>query len=293
MAVEVGQSDIKGENINRAVKGFALKEFKLRQVCLLKSSNKWTETYYRETAADLTVGDSLASNAGIEVQGTPRLAAFPHVDPSWTKVQTRHIKFAAEGIVSLEDKLTDAIDVQARTILRVARAIASAVDTYIYTQLTAEGSTSGVVASQDAWDSATVANRDPIGDILIGQGTMMENNYDILRNGFLLLSPKDYGSLLRNSKVINNPSFKTADVVTNGVVGQIAGLKIIVSNSVVADEAMMVMGQRACTWASAVPLTSAVIEDKGVKFTIRSWEIGHIEITDPEALYTITNTQAS
>ena len=97
---------------------------------------------------------------------------------------------------------------------------------------------------------------------------------------------------MRNSKVINNPSFKTADVVTNGIVGQIAGLKIIVSNSVVADEAMIVMGNIACTWKSVQPLTSAVIEDKGIKFTIRSWEIGHLEITDPQALYTITNTAA-
>ena len=280
---EVGQVDIKGENIERAVKGFANKLFKLKQILLVQSSNKWTETYYRETSAPLTGG------TGQAIQEVARGARFPHVDPTWTKVQTRNIKFAAEGIVFLEDKLTDAIDVQARSIFRVAEAIANAEDLYIYTQLTAEGSTSGVVAAADNWDSATVANRDPIGDILIGEGAMMANNYDVLQNGFLLLRPVDYASLLRNSKVINNPSFKTADVVSNGVVGKIAGLKIIVSNSVSADEAMIVMGQRAATWKQVVPLTSAVVEDKGIKFTIRSWSIAHIQITDPQALYTITN----
>ena len=121
---------------------------------------------------------------------------------------------------------------------------------------------------------------------------MSENNYDVLSNGYLLVNPHDYSSLLRDTRVINNPSFKTADVVSNGVVGQIAGLKIIVSNSVTADEAMIVFGQRAATWKTAVPLSSAVIEDKGISYTIRSWEIGHIQITDPQGLYTITNTAA-
>ena len=285
MADSVGMQDIRGENIERAVKGFANKLFKLKQVLLVQNSDKWTETYYQETSTPLTGG------TGQAVQEVARGARFPFVNPTWTKIQTLNIKFAAEGIVFLEDKLTDAIDVQARSIFRVAEAIANSIDLYIYTQLTAEGSTSGVVAAADTWNSATVANRDPIGDILIGEAAMMANNYDVLQNGFLLLTPKDYGSLLRNSKVINNPSFKTADVVSNGVVGQIAGLKIIVSNSVTAGECMIVMGQRAATWKSVVPQTSAVIEDKGIKFTIRSWEIGHIQITDAQALYTITGTQ--
>jgi len=283
MADEQGMQDVRGENIERAVKGFANKLFKLRQILMIQSSDKWTETYYRETNTPLTGGTAEA------IEGTPRGTRFPHVDPSWTKVQTRNIKFAGESTVFLEDKLTDAIDVQARSIFRVAEAIANAVDDYIYNQLTAATGTSGIVTASDDWNSATIANRDPIGDILIGIGAMSTNHYDVLQNGYLLVKPVDYASLLRNSKVINNPSFKTADVVSNGVVGQICGLKIIVSTSVDTDEAMIVMGQRAATWKSVVGLTSAVIEDKGIKFTIRSWEIGHIQITDPEALYTITN----
>jgi len=95
-----------------------------------------------------------------------------------------------------------------------------------------------------------------------------------------------------NSKVINNPSFKTADVVSNGVVGQICGLKIIVSNNVTADQAMIVIGQRAATWKGAVSLKTATIADEGIKYVVRAWEIGHIQVTDPEAIHVITNTQA-
>jgi hypothetical protein len=286
MADQMGMADIRGENIERAVKGFALKQFKLMQVLLKTSSSNWTETFYKETAADLTAGGETFS-----IQGVARGAAFPHVDPSWTKVQGTHIKFASESIVFMEDKLTDAIDVQARTLIRVSRSIASQVDNYIYTTLS--GATGiNTAAAVSTWDNATVADRDPVRDILKGIEFMAVDNYDALSNGFLLLSPVDYTNLMMNSKVINNPSFKTADVVSNGVVGQIAGLKIIVSNSITADEAMVIIGNRAATWKSAAPLTTAVMEDKGVKFTIRAWQIGQVQVTDPEAIHVITNTQA-
>jgi hypothetical protein len=299
MADTVHQADIKGENISSAVKGFALKQFKLRQVCMQQTSSDWTETYYRETAAELSaldkgtgiaIGPRAASSGVVVSSGVGRLAAFPHVDPSWTKVQGRHVKFAAEGLISVEDKLTSALDVQARTILRVSRAIANAVDSYIYTTLSA---TSGIntAAAGANWDSATIADRDPISDILAGIQALDEDNYDALENGYLLLSPKDYKNLMMNSKVINNPSFKTADIVSNGRVGQICGLTIIKTTSVTADEAMIIIGQRAATWKSAVPLRSSVVVDEGIKYTIRSWEIGHLQVTDPEAIHVISNTQ--
>ena len=150
MASTVGQTDIRGENIERAVKGFALQEYKLKQVLLQQTSNKWTETYYKETAAD-----SVASGTRT-IQGVGRLSNFPYVEPSWTKVQGRHLKHAAEGVVSMEDKITDAIDVQARTLLRVARAIAKSVDDHIYTELTG-ASGIGTGAASAEWDNATIA----------------------------------------------------------------------------------------------------------------------------------------
>ncbi len=286
MADTVGEQDIRGENIERAVKGFANQLFKLKQILLVQSSSDQTETYYRETAAPNTAGGNR------NVNQVARGALPPELHTSWTKVSTENRKFMGQELIFFEDTITDAIDVQARVIFKVAEAIASAVDVYIYTQLTAEGGTSGNVAASDTWNSTTIANRDPMGDILIGEAAMMANDYDVLQNGFLLLTPKDYGSLLRNDKIINNPSFKTADVVSNGVVGQIAGLKIIISTNVVAGEAMIVMGQRAATWKSAAPLQTAIIEDQGVSKKVRAWEYGHIQITDPLALYTITGTQA-
>ena len=119
---------------------------------------------------------------------------------------------------------------------------------------------------------------------------------DVVSNGkgILLLNPKNYRSLLQNSKVINNPSFKTADVVSNGRVGQLVGLNLLVSTTVTADEAMIIIDQETATWQSVVGLTTVVINNTdttaGIKTLIRSWEIGQIQITNPKKIYTITNT---
>ncbi len=284
MPATQGELGLRAENVDRAVKGFALQEYRMKQVLLVQNSSSWAETFYKETAADLTAGGTR------NIRRVSRGASFPYVEPTWTPQTGRHEKYAAEGIVFMEDRLTDAIDVQARTLLRVARSIAKAVDDAIYAGLS--GATGiGTAAATATWNNSTIANREPIEDILKGIQNMAENNYDALANGFLLVSPKDYVGLLSNSKVINNPSFKSADVVTNGRVGQLLGLNVIVSNSVTADEAMIIIGQRAATWKSAAALTTAVIEDKGIKFTIRSWEIGQLQVTDELGIYLITNTQ--
>jgi len=281
---EVGQTDIRGENISRIVKTLAESEFKFKDILMTTGSSNWTETYYREDPSELE------NEGSFEVAGVPRGGTFPNLDATWTSVSTTQIKFAGESTIFMEDKLTDAIDVQARTIRKVARAIASRFDQYVYESLSG-ASGINTAASVAPWDAALSATRDPIRDLLTGIQYMAVDNYDFLKNGYILLSPYDYTSLLMNSKVINNPSFKTADVVSNGVVGQIAGGKIIVSPGVEDDECLMVIGKQAATYKSAVAMSSAIIEDAGIKYTIRSWMIGHVEVTDPEAIHKITNTQ--
>lgn len=287
MADTVGQADIRGENIDKVVKGFALESYKMKQVCLVQSSSNWQETYYKESSAELSGSATWEGN----LKTVSRLANFPYLEPSWTKTSAYMQKHAGEGFISWEDKTTNAIDVVARTLLRISRAIALSVDRAIYAAITADANVNTAAASA-TWDSTTVADRDPIYDILLGIQYITEDNYDPLANGYLLLSPKDYTNLIRNSKVINNPSFKTADVVSNGVVGQICGLKIIRSPAVDADEAAIVCGQLAVSWKSAAGLQTDTTYDPGVKYRIRAWEVGVAMVTNPEAIHIITNTQA-
>lgn len=285
MADTVGESDLRGENINKVVKVWTQKKWKIKPLLKNVKSSKWTETYYIEDRTILTAGGTR------DIKEIGRLSEFPSVERSWTKTSADHYKYGSEGQIPYEDILTSAINVQARTMDGITEAIINSEDIAIYAALTGEATTSGTVAAVTHWDNDAVAARDPINDIARGIQAMDENNYDALEGGILLLNPHDHASLIMNSKVINNPSFKTADVVSNGKVGQVCGLTIVKSTSVTDDEAMIIINQKTATWQSAVGLTTAIIKDPGKSTIIRSWEIGQIQITDPYAIYTITGTE--
>lgn len=287
MTETTGEQGLRAEHFETIIKGFALQEFKMKQLVINSSSNAWIESYFRETSQELIGG------MGSAVRGVPRLANFPYGEPTWTEVSAHIEKYGMEGVVSWEDAMTDNIDVVSRTLLRIARAVAYAVDLQIYSILSTNAGNTVACASGYEWDSATVSQRDPIQNILNAKRELYIDNFNPDNGrGYICLSPKDYANLLGNSKVVNNPSFKVADVVANGVVGQICGLKIIVSNVVTADQALVVIGQECGTWKSASPLQVFTIADQGVKYTLRAFEMGVCQATTPNAICTITNTQA-
>ena len=126
MADSTGMADLRAENVSKVVTGFALQEYRLKQICMVQKSNSWTEKYQQETAADLTGG------LGSGVRGVPRLANFPYGEVSWTEKTDRLEKHGMEGVLSWEDAKTNEIDVIARTLLRIARAVAKSVDDQIW-----------------------------------------------------------------------------------------------------------------------------------------------------------------
>ncbi len=85
---------------------------------------------------------------------------------------------------------------------------------------------------------ATIANRDPIQNILDSIKEIAEEDYNALNgSGHLLLNPKDYANLLGNANVRNAGQFYTDTVTANGKCGRILGLTVLVSNVVTADYA--------------------------------------------------------
>lgn len=292
MADTTGEQDLRAEYVDGAVKAVALMEYKLKTLCTVDSSSAWTETYYRETNSELT-GGGVASPT--TVKGIPRLAPFPYGEASWTKVSAIIEKYGMEGMISYEDKNLNNIPMIQRTILRIGRAVAYAVDSQIAAVMAASYGNTFAITAGNEWDSATIANRDPVFNILTAIQYLRADNIDALNgNGYLCLNGTDYTNLISNSKVINNPTFKTADVVSNGVVGEICGLKIMVTQALEAttpDVAYVVVAKEAMTWKEATPLTVLQIDDPGIKTTVRAFELGVCQMTSPNAVCKITNTR--
>ena len=280
MADTTGMADLRAENVSRIVKGFALQEYKMKQLCMIENSSAWTETYYAETATELTGG------LGSAVKGVPRLANFPYGEVSWTKTSARNIKHGMEGVISWEDAKTNNIPIIARTLLRIARAVTASVDAEIAAAILA--SAGNTQAANATWNNAVIADRDPIQDILNAKSMIAIDNYNPDKNGYLLLHPTNYAELLGNANVRNAGQFYTDSVTKNGVVGKILGLTIISSNSVTEGGCQVVVAKEALTWKSVVGLTVKTIEDPGVKYTVRAWEVGQIQVVNANAIAKIT-----
>jgi len=283
MADSTGEQDLRAENFSRIVKGFALQQYKMKQLCMIESSNAWTETYYAETAADLVGKDTTASGT---VAGVPRLANFPYGEVTWTKTSGRNLKYGMEGVLSWEDVKTNNVPMIARTLLRIARSVAKSVDDTIAAAVVA--SAGNTETANATWDNAVIADRDPIQDILDAKAFIEVDNYNPNTNGFLLVNPTNYAELLGNANVRNAGQFYTDSVTKNGVVGRLLGLTVISSNSVTLGGAQVVIAREAMTWKSVVGLTVKTIEDAGIKFTIRAWEVGQIQVVNGDAICKIT-----
>jgi hypothetical protein len=288
MADTTGMADLRAEHVEKIVKGFALQEYRMKELVMIMNSNAWQESFYQETATELTGSGTRT------VKGIPRLAQFPYGEVSWTKKASYQLKHGMEGVISWEDAMTNNIDVIARTLLRIARAVAKSVDAEIYSALTENDTPATIntvaITAGNEWDSATVANRDPVQDILNAKKELYTDNFNPDNgNGYIIFSPKDYANCLANAKFAH---FFQEEIGKNGKVGRILGLNVIVSNSVTADKCLVCIAKECATWRSAQPLTVATIQDPGVKWTIRAYEVGTTQLTSPTAVCLITNTQA-
>jgi len=285
-AETTGEFQLRKEYIDTAVKAVALAQYKLKTLCTIDSSDAWTETYYRETNTELTGG------TGSAVRGIPRLAQFPYAEVSWTKLSSIIEKYGCEGQISYEDATKNNIPMIARTLLRIGRTTAYATDVVIESAVSTNAANSVTIAAGYEWDATAIQNRDPVLDILNGIQTIRADNIDPLTgNGYLVLNGTSYTDLISNTKIINNPTFKTADVVSNGVVGEICGLKIMITEAVTADQAYIIIKGEALVWKEAHPLTVLQMEDPGIKTTIRAFELGVCQVQAPNALCKITNTR--
>ena len=281
------EADLRKEYIDSAVKAVAADLAKLKTLCTIDSSDAWTESYFQETNDDSTGGGTYSAIGGI-----PQMAPFPFVQVTETKVSSVVLKYGDESIISLEMQQAATIPMLQRHILRMGRKINWQIDVAINAALSAGYGNTFAITAGNEWDSATVANRDPIFDVLYGINMLRADGVDALNgNGFLVLNGTDYTNVVSNTKVLNHPTFKSVSVVENGVVNELCGLKILLSEGVTADQAYIVVKGEALVWKQAQALQVVTIDDPGKSTLIRAWERGCVQVHAPNAICKITNTR--
>lgn len=287
MADNDREADLRKEYIDTAVKAVVKIEEKWKALCAVDSSSAWTESYFRETNDDSTDGGT-----GSPIRGVPQYAPFPFFDVTETKVSSVIQKYAGESIISLEAQQTATVPMLQRKIYRLGRKIVYQVDVAIEAGVAADFGNTVAITAGNEWDSATVANRDPVKDILDCVQTLRVDGIDALNgNGYIVVNGQDYTNLISNTKVLNHPTYESG-VMQNGQVGRLLGLTIVVSEATTADTAYVLVARQGMVWKQAEGMKVVTIVDQGKSTTIRAWERGVFQLQAPNEVCKLTNTRA-
>jgi hypothetical protein len=286
MAETIGQVGLRAEVVDKTVKGFAVQQYKFKPQLTISSTNAWNNTFYTEDP------NVLSDTAANRVKGVARGANFPQASVSWTK-QTKELdKYAIEDNIFWEDVLTDNVDVQARTMFRIAERITKGVDDEIYSVLSQGGAPttigSVIIGAGSEWNGTVPMIID---NLMEAKQKIGEKNYNT-DNLVAFISPLDHRSMVNYlaGKGAQFPQIGT-NVTMNGGVGNLCGINLIVSNSVTGDGALVMVPKIAATWKEAYPLSTETIIDPMKSVKIRACELGVTQLTDPSAIVYISGTQ--
>lgn len=235
-----------------------------------------------------TATESIA--AGAQYANVAERARPAVAEQSWTRTTSYVRKYFMESpMISMEDIKDCDIDILATNIRDLVRAVERMVDSRIYTVGTT-GSGVQTGAASSVWDVAATAN--PIKDILVMKQAIRAYGYDP-EGAILALNSVEHKDLIEwliSVKGSSIPQF-SSQAVEKGVVMEILGCKVVVSENFTTDQAWLFVPQRAITWKSFMPVTTAIIDEPGIGKKIRVWEEGEALLTDPKASYLLTNTQ--
>lgn len=286
------EADVRKQNWSKDIKGFAKKRYVMKTLVMDISGSAVTESFYQKTATSLTGGTSSP------IKGIPRGADFPFVERGVTLKNTVILQHGGETVIYWKDILTSNIRIEAESISDVTDAVVFSTDNVIYSTLSendtpATINTVAITAGYE-WDSATVANRDPVFDIARAIEAIQTDRYPIMASGrgFIAMNEATFTYLMTNTKVLNHPTFKLYSDTVNGLAAEILKLKVYVTPVVTNDKVLVGIAKTCGTWVSVTPLTVDVIVDPQKKYTIRASEIGVCQLTDPESLCLLTNVRA-
>lgn len=290
MADGTGMADIRGIDIDKAVKGFAEEEFVFKRYVTNSTTSAREIRWYQKTTGYLT-----ATTPAV-VANVSQLSKPTVLGQTFTR-NTSYVRkyFVESEIISDEDIRDSDPDVLAWNLRDLTRAVAYQVDARVWDILTESRSVVNInsVTANAAWDTASGTGVDIIEDLLEAKQKIREAGYNP-EGAYLFLSPKDYKSMITwiiSIKGSSIPNF-AAEKVQTGVVLTFLGLNVVVSTNVTADYALVSVAERACTWKAFVPITAKQIEEVGIGIKIRVWEEGEAILTDPKCCTLISNTQA-
>ena len=282
------EADIRGINIDKLAKGFADEQNIFKRFISVTSTSAREIRWYQKTSGFLDSVDTTTITAS-QIENTSFKSLPVCVEQSWTR-QTSYIrKYLVESPwISDEDIKDSDVDILATNVRDLVRAVERRVDARIYSELST-GTGVQTTGATDEWDVVATAN--PILDILNAKQAIRTYGYNP-EGAVLAINPIEHKALINyliNVKGSSIPAFSSASVET-GVVQELLGLKVVVSENCTTDQAL-IFTKDAGTWKSFMPIQAVKIIEPLIGTKIRVAEEGAMLLTDPKACFLITNTK--
>jgi len=299
MADKSGQTEIRGLNIDKLAKGFADESNVFKKFVAQSKTNAREIRWYQKTSGFLDTATTTNSSATHINPVAERARPFV-IEQSWTR-NTSYVKkyFVESPTISSEDIKDTDIDILATNVRDIVRAVARKVDLRIFSVLNEATAATPTIpnptnvntaaATGTGWDDST--NGNPIKDILVGKRKIRQAGYNpegciismnSIEHEFLL-------TWLISTKGSSIPQY-SSEKVKSGVVMELLGCNIVVTENQTTDYVTMWVPGKAATWKAFMSMTAVVIDDPGIGKKIRSWEEGECLLTDPLAVHVITDT---
>jgi hypothetical protein len=297
MADTVKQSQIRGIDIDKLVKGFSDEAIILKRFITNAKTGARQFRWYQKTAGFITG----PTTTGITETGMANAAhgAYPIVaEQSWVRNNTFVKEFNTESPWLPEADLQDSdVDIITTTVRDLVRGIGNQVDTRISNVLMDNVSgtpfdgtdVDSANAAGTGWDDNT--NGDIVGDLTSAKKNIRANSYNP-EGATLLINQHEHKMIvdfLINVKGSSIPGF-SSELVKDGVVMGLLGLKVVVSSSTPTDNAVIFV-KDACTYKQFMPLKSETLKDPRFGRKIFVQEMGEAVLTDPKGVYGITDTR--
>ena len=293
MADKSAQADIRGIELDKLAYGYADEMFILKKLCTVSTTSAREIRWQKKTAGILDSTDTTAITAS-QIANTAFKSRPVVVEDSWTRTTSYVRKYFVESPwISEEDIKDSQVDIWGDNMRQLVRAVSNQVEQRILgvlgDTLGTGGNVNTAAATADGWND--VATGDPIADIGTGIENIKTYSYDT-SNLAMYMNPAEEKHLINyliNVKGSSIPQF-ASDQVTKLKILEIRGVKIYVSNNMSTDTVIMFIPGLSCKWKQFTPLTTAVIEDKGIGKKIRVWEEGEALLVHPRSVHVITDT---
>lgn len=295
MADTVGQADLRGLDVDKLAKGFAEQELTLKRFCAITPTSAREIRWYQKTAGFLAA-PTTQGVTGSSIANTSESALPVVLQQSWTRKTSYVRKYFAETQWLADEDINDSDpDVLAAHIRDVTRAVEYQVEQRIWNVLSDSQTAVDIntVTANAAWNAASYTGVNAVEDIMDMLLQIRSFNYDV-SSAILLLNALNHKSLITwliDGKGSSIPQF-ASNRIQDGVIMEILGVRVVVTETVTADHALIFIPNFSIGWKAFTPVTAATIEDKGIGRKIRVWEEGEALLFHPKSVCILENTDA-